>query len=145
MVTIESTPEFASKVYETMNRNYEVVRQRLGRPMSLTEKVLLSHLDDPANQELEAGVSYLQLRPDRVILQDVLGQTAMLQFMQTRKDKVEVSTSVHCDHLIQARVEVFPTSANRWPKTMKSTISLRTPPPNTASDSGVPARGLFIK
>src|SRR5262249_1092819 len=55
--------------------------------------------------ELEAGKSYLFLRPDRVVLQDVLGQTAMLQFMQTRRQHVAVPTSIHCDHLIQARVE----------------------------------------
>ena len=54
---------------------------------------------------MEPGQSYLQLRPDRVVLQDVLGQTAMLQFMQTRRATVAVPTTVHCDHLIQARVE----------------------------------------
>ena len=81
------------------------MRQRLGRPMGLAEKVLLAHLDDPSNTDLERGKSYVQLRPDRVILQDVLGQTAMLQFMQTRRTQTAVPTSVHCDHLIQARVE----------------------------------------
>ena len=105
MVTIESTPEMAAKVYETMERNLKVVRRRLGRPLTLADKVLLGHLDDPENQELEPGKSYLLLRPDRVVLQDVLGQTAMLQFMQTRRDKVAVPTTIHCDHLIQARVE----------------------------------------
>src|SRR4029077_7904773 len=53
----------------------------------------------------EPGKSYLMLRPDRVVLQDVLGQTAMLQFMQTRRQHVAVATTIHCDHLIQARVE----------------------------------------
>jgi len=70
----------------------------------LADKLVLSHLDDPENQELEAGKSYLLARPDRVILQDVLGQTAMLVFMQTRRASTAVPTSVHCDHLIQARV-----------------------------------------
>src|SRR5499426_2005197 len=105
MVTIESTPELAAKVYETMTRTLDRVRRRLGRPLTLADKVLLGHLDDPDHQEMEPGKSYLQLRPDRVVLQDVLGQTAMLQFMQTRRDSVAVPTSVHCDHLIQARVE----------------------------------------
>ena len=105
MVTIESTPQTVSKIYETMDRNLETVRRRLGRPMTLAEKVLLSHLDDPSGQELEAGISYLLLRPDRVILQDVLGQTAMLQFMQTRRSQTAVPTTIHCDHLVQARVE----------------------------------------
>jgi aconitate hydratase len=105
MITIESTPEFVSSVYERMERTLSAVRQRLGRPMGLAEKVLLAHLDDPSNTDLERGKSYVQLRPDRVILQDVLGQTAMLQFMQTRRTQTAVPTSVHCDHLIQARVE----------------------------------------
>lgn len=105
MVTIESTPEFVSGVYEIMERNLKVVREKLDRPLTLADKVLLSHLDDPASQEMIPGQSYLLLRPDRVILQDVLGQTAMLQFMQTRRDHVVVPTTVHCDHLIQARVE----------------------------------------
>ena len=105
MVTIESTPEFAAQTYEKMTERLEVVRRRLNRPLSLAEKVLLSHLDDPENQEIVPGETYIRVRPDRVILQDVLGQTAMLQFMQTMRDKVAVPTTVHCDHLIQAREE----------------------------------------
>ena len=95
----------AANVYDTMERNLEVVRRRLGRPLTLADKVLLGHLDDPENQDMEPGESYLFLRPDRVILQDVLGQTGMQQFMQTKRDKVAVPTTIHCDHLIQARVE----------------------------------------
>ena len=102
---VESTPEMAEKVYETMARNLEVVRRRLGRPLTLADKVLLGHLHDPERQELEAGKSYLLTRPDRVVFQDVLGQSGMLQFMQTRRDRVAVPTTIHCDHLIQARVE----------------------------------------
>ena len=105
MVTIESTAEMAAKVYETMERNLAIVRRRRGRPLTLADKVLLGHLDDPEHQEMEPGKSYLMLRPDRVVLQDVLGQTAMLQFMQTRRSRVAVATTIHCDHLIQARVE----------------------------------------
>src|SRR6266852_4419011 len=105
MVTIESTPAMAAKVYETMERNLVVVRRRLGRALTLADKVLLGHLDDPEHQEMEPGRSYLFLRPDRVVLQDVLGQTAMLQFRQTRRQAVAVPTTIHCDHLIQARVE----------------------------------------
>ena len=103
MVTIESTPAMAAKVYETMERNLLVVRRRLGRSLTLADKVLLGHLDDPEHQELEPGRSYLFTRPDRVVLQDVLGQTAMLQFRQTRRETVAVPTTIHCDHLIQAR------------------------------------------
>ena len=105
MVAIESTPEMATAVYATMARNLAVVRRRLQRPLTLADKILLGHLDDPENQELEPGKSYLLTRPDRVVFQDVLGQTGLLQFMQTRRDKVAVATTVHCDHLIQARHE----------------------------------------
>ena len=105
MVTIESTEKFAAQTYEQMAERLQVIRQRLNRPLSLAEKVLLSHLDDPENQEIVPGETYIRVRPDRVILQDVLGQTAMLQFMQTLRDRVAVPTTVHCDHLIQAREE----------------------------------------
>ena len=105
MVAIESTPQSVSKVYGAMERNLEAVRQRLRRPMALADKVLLSHLEDPNEEDLERGRSYLQLRPDRVILQDVLGQTVMLVFMQTRRSQTAVPTTVHCDHLVQARDE----------------------------------------
>ena len=105
MVTIETTPDMAAKVYETIEQTLEVVRRRLNRPLTLADKVLLGHLDDPENQEMIPGESYLNVRPDRVILQDVLGQTGMLQFMQTQRESVSVPTTIHCDHLIQARVE----------------------------------------
>jgi aconitate hydratase len=104
VVTIESTPSMAASVYETMERSLRIVRRRRGGSFTLADKVLLGHLDDPGHQELEPGQSYLLLRPDRVALQDVLGQTAMLQFMQTRRTAVAVPTTIHCDHLIQARV-----------------------------------------
>ena len=103
MAAVESTPAMAQKVYETMARNLEAVRRRLKRPLTLSEKVLLGHLDDPERQELVPGKNYLALRPDRVVFQDVLGQTGMLQFMQTRRPRVAVPTTIHCDHLIQAR------------------------------------------
>jgi aconitate hydratase len=105
MDTIESSPEMAARVYEKLARNIEVARRRLARPLTLSEKLLIGHLEDPEHQELEPGASYVMLRPDRVVLQDVLGQTAMLQFMQARRDRVAVPTSIHCDHLIQARIE----------------------------------------
>ena len=105
MVTIESTPEMAARVYATLARNIEIVRRRLARPLTLSEKVLLGHLDEAVLQDLKPGKSFIQLRPDRVVFQDVLGQTGMLQFMQTRRDRVAVPTTIHCDHLIQARVD----------------------------------------
>ena len=105
MVEIESTPQMAARLYAAMAEKLAVVRRRLGRPLTLADKVLLGHLDDPATQDLEPGRSYLALRPDRVIFQDVLGQSAMLQFMQTGRDRVAVPTTIHCDHLIQARTD----------------------------------------
>src|SRR5690242_19751746 len=104
MVSIASTPTMAANVYATIDRNLPIVRRRLNRPLTLADKLLLGHLDDPEQQELEAGRSYLFLRPDRVVLQDVLGQTGMLQFMQTGRQQVAVPTTIHCDHLIQARL-----------------------------------------
>jgi len=105
MHPIEPTAESVSRIYETMARNLERVRRRLARPLTLGEKILFSHLDDPLGQPLVPGESDLALRPDRVVFQDVLGQTGMLQFMQTGRDRVAVPTTIHCDHLIQARTE----------------------------------------
>ena len=103
MLNIDSTPELVRSVYEAMHRRLTVVRRRLGRPLTLSEKVLLGHLNDPESQDLEAGRSYLMLRPDRVAMQDATAQMAILQFMQAGRDQVAVPTTVHCDHLIQAR------------------------------------------
>ena len=105
MIALESTPEMASRIYATMQHNLNLARRRLGRPLTLADKLLLGHLDDPDTADIRPGTSYVLLRPDRVVLQDVLGQTAMLQFMQTRRHTVAVPTTIHCDHLIQARVD----------------------------------------
>ena len=101
---VASTPGFVSQVYASMARKLAVARQRLGRPLTLSEKILLSHLEDPATAELGRGESYVSLEPDRVALQDVTGQMAILQFMMAGRDRVAVPTTIHCDHLIQARV-----------------------------------------
>jgi aconitate hydratase len=95
--------ETAERIYEDATRRLDVIRRRKGAPLTLSEKLLLGHVDDPAQQTLDPGVSYLRLRADRVVLQDVLGQTAFLQFMQTGRDTVAVPVSVHCDHLIRAQ------------------------------------------
>ena len=105
MIAIEPTREVVSELYERLDKNMQTVRSVQNRPLTLADKILLSHLDDPTSTGMVRGQTYVQLRPDRVILQDVLGQTAMLQFMQTRRATTAVPTSVHCDHLIQARVE----------------------------------------
>src|SRR5437660_649702 len=85
MVTIESTPEMAARIYAKAEHNLALVRRRLARPLTLCEKILFAHLDDPAAQGLEPGKSYLSLRPDRVVFQDALAQSALLQFVQTRR------------------------------------------------------------
>src|SRR5690606_34379892 len=104
MPTIESTPEMVRRVYERTRKNLEIVRRRLGRPLTMAEKVLFGHLDDPENQPLEPGKAYLLLRPDRVAMQDATAQMALLQFMQAGRPEVAVPATVHCDHLIQARM-----------------------------------------
>jgi len=91
--------------YETLVKNLEVVKSRLNRPMTLSEKILYSHLDDPAGQDIERGTSYLRLRPDRVAMQDATAQMAMLQFISSGLPKVAVPSTIHCDHLIQAQIE----------------------------------------
>lgn len=104
MHSIESTPEFVRGVYRKMEEGIAVARKRLGRPLTFAEKILFGHIDDPQGQELSAGESYLLLRPDRVAMQDATAQMALLQFMLAGRGRTAVPTTVHCDHLIQARV-----------------------------------------
>ncbi len=103
MPQIETTPEMVRRVYETSRRRLEIVRKRLGRPLTLAEKVLFGHLDDPENEHLERGKAYIMLRPDRVAMQDATAQMAMLQFMLSGRDETAVPSTIHCDHLIRAR------------------------------------------
>lgn len=99
---IETTPEMVNEVYRKTNERLAIIRQRLNRPLTLAEKIIFGHLDDPQNQELNRGTSFLLLRPDRVAMQDATAQMALLQFMLAGKDNAAVPSSVHCDHLIQA-------------------------------------------
>ena len=103
-MNVDSTPQFVEEAYKKIEKNLEVVRSRYNRPLTLAEKLLLGHLDDPAGADLDPGESYINLNPDRVAHQDVTGQMAILQFMQSGRSEVAVPTTVHCDHLIQARV-----------------------------------------
>ncbi len=105
MIEIETTPGAATLLYATMANNLAIVRRRTDKPLTLADKVLLGHLDDPHTQEIELpAAATCRCRPDRVVVfQDVLGQSGMLQFMQTRRERVAVPTTIHCDHLIQAR------------------------------------------
>src|SRR5436189_1685246 len=103
MHLIDSTPDYVRSIYDAIDKRLAVVRRRLNRPLTLSEKILLGHLDDPETQELAPGASYLMLRPDRVAMQDATAQMALLQFVQAGRKRVAVPTTVHCDHLIQAR------------------------------------------
>jgi aconitate hydratase len=91
------------RLYESLRDRHAVLRRRLGRPITLAEKVLLGHLDDVERQELERGVSYGAFRPDRVAMQDATAQMALLQFMSAGRQRVAVPSTVHCDHLIRAQ------------------------------------------
>jgi aconitate hydratase len=112
MLTIESTPEFVGQIYDAMEKRLAIVRRRLHRPLTLSEKIFLGHLNDAEHQDLEPGRSYLMLRPDRVAMQDATAQMAILQFMQAGRERVAVPTTVHCDHLIQARQGAGPDMDN---------------------------------
>ncbi|HPI40467.1 MAG TPA: aconitate hydratase [Pseudobdellovibrionaceae bacterium] len=101
---IETTKEMLENVYSKSRTRSEQVKKRLNRPLTLAEKILFGHLDDPNNQDLTRGSSFLLLRPDRVAMQDATAQMALLQFMLAGKNEAAVPTTVHCDHLIQAHV-----------------------------------------
>ena len=91
--------------YEKLLAKLQTVRSKLNRPLTLSEKILYSHLDDPSSQDIVRGESYLRLRPDRVAMQDATAQMAMLQFISSGLPKVAVPSTIHCDHLIQAQIE----------------------------------------
>jgi aconitate hydratase len=98
--------EMIKKVYAAMPAKVEAARKLLGRPLSLSEKILFSHLhSDQKLESFERGGSYVDFGPDRVAMQDATAQMALLQFMQAGRPKVAVPSTVHCDHLISAKVE----------------------------------------
>lgn len=105
-IVIETTPEMVKIVYEKLEKNISKYRATLNRPLTLTEKILAGHLEDAFLEKiLDGKKNYVFLKPDRVALQDVTGQMVMLQFMQAGLKSVALPTTVHCDHLIQARTE----------------------------------------
>lgn len=106
MAVYANTPiELINAVYGTLDERLEKGRARLGRSLTLTEKILINHLDDVDTGGMERGVSYTDLRPDRVAMQDATAQMAWLQFMTAGLSQTAVPTTTHCDHLIQARVD----------------------------------------
>jgi aconitate hydratase len=103
MAVTASTPlELIDEVYGRLPERVATGTRRLGRGLSLAEKILFNHLADPEHQDLERGRSYSELFPDRVAMQDATAQMALLQFMTAGLPQVAVPTTVHCDHLIQA-------------------------------------------
>jgi aconitate hydratase len=100
-----STPiELVRRVYSSLPERVALGRERLGRPLTLAEKILINHLVDPARQEMVRGSSYADFNPDRVAMQDATAQMALLQFMTAGLDEAAVPSTVHCDHLIQAKI-----------------------------------------
>jgi aconitate hydratase len=100
-----TTPlELVEAVYARYPERLDVARRRLGRPLTFAEKVLFAHADDPETLGTARGADYADYRPDRVAMQDATAQMALLQFMTADLPRVAVPTTVHCDHLIQARI-----------------------------------------
>jgi len=96
--------DMIKKVYSTMIERIDKAREVVGKPLTLSEKILYAHLwDGVPNKAFTRGNDYVDFAPDRIALQDATAQMALLQFMQAGKKKAAVPTTVHCDHLIQAK------------------------------------------
>src|SRR6195952_1079202 len=96
--------EMIRKVYEELPGKIEAARKKVGKPLTLAEKILYAHLHkDMPLRNLERAKDYVDFAPDRVIMQDATAQMALLQFMQAGRPQVAVPSTVHCDHLIQAK------------------------------------------
>ncbi|OLY92063.1 aconitase [Cnuella takakiae] len=96
--------DLIKKVYSDLPSKVHAARQLLNRPLTLAEKILYAHAYKPATQAFERGKDYVDFAPDRVAMQDATAQMALLQFDTCGRDRVAVPSTVHCDHLIQAKV-----------------------------------------
>jgi len=92
------------KFYENYKNELHKARQTAGHPLTLSEKILYTHLYETANGEIARGREYAELRPDRIAMQDITGPMALLQFMMAGHKRVAVPSSIHCDHLIQTQI-----------------------------------------
>ena len=101
----DTTSKLVSNVYLKLKENIVKYRNVVGRPLTLTEKILSGHLNQIDDNIFTGGKDYVFLKPDRVALQDVTGQMVMLQFMQAGLKQTSLPTTVHCDHLIRAEVQ----------------------------------------
>jgi len=104
-VETDTTSKLVSNVYLKLKENIVKYRNVVGRPLTLTEKILSGHLNKIDDNIFTGGKDYVFLKPDRVALQDVTGQMVMLQFMQAGLKQTSLPTTVHCDHLIRAEVQ----------------------------------------
>ncbi|MDN6310053.1 MAG: aconitate hydratase [Flavobacteriaceae bacterium] len=96
--------DMIKQVYSHMAKRVDLAKEIVGRPLTLAEKILYTHLwDGKPTEKFTRGKDYVEFSPDRIACQDATAQMALLQFMQAGKDKVAVPTTVHCDHLIQAK------------------------------------------
>jgi aconitate hydratase len=95
--------DLIKKLYGALPAKVDAARQLVGKPLTLAEKILYSHLFETPTRAYERGKDYVDFAPDRVAMQDATAQMALLQFMTCGRDKVAVPSTVHCDHLIQAR------------------------------------------
>ena len=100
--------EMIKKVYSSMKDKVDHAKKICNHPLTLSEKILYSHLWNNVEKPFLRGVDYVDFAPDRIACQDATAQMALLQFMQAGKSKVAVPTTVHCDHLIQARIGAGP-------------------------------------
>ena len=96
--------DLIKKLYGAMPSKVDAARKLVGKPLTLAEKILYSHLFETPTRAYERGKDYVDFAPDRVAMQDATAQMALLQFMTCGRDKVAVPSTVHCDHLIQAKV-----------------------------------------
>src|SRR5579863_6859876 len=95
--------DLIKKIYEGMPSKVNAARKLVGKPLTLAEKILYSHLFEAPTRAYERGKDYVDFAPDRVAMQDATAQMALLQFMTCGREKVAVPSTVHCDHLIQAK------------------------------------------
>ncbi len=97
--------DMIKKVYSQIGERVNAAREMVGKPLTLSEKILYSHLwDGTPTKKFTRGKDYVEFAPDRIACQDATAQMALLQFMQAGKKNVAVPTTVHCDHLIQAKL-----------------------------------------
>ena len=98
--------DIIKSLYNLLPEQVSYIKKKLGRPLTLSEKILFCHIDsNDFNDNLIRGDSYVDFSPDRVAMQDATAQMALLQFMMAGKDRVAVPSTVHCDHLIQAKID----------------------------------------